>query len=82
LVKSVKFFQTRYPNTPVGGILLSGFSAVVPQFGDYVTAKTGISSSVANPWQRVRVAQADQQRLAGIASEFAAVIGLAERRNS
>ncbi len=82
LVKSIKFFQTRYPNTPVGGILLSGFSAVVPQFGDYVAAKTGIAASVANPWQRVKVAQADQQRLAGIASEFAAVIGLAERRNS
>ncbi|TAL14020.1 type IV pilus assembly protein PilM [Patescibacteria group bacterium] len=81
LVKSIKFFQTRYPNTPVGGILLSGFAAIVPQFGDYVTAKTGISSSVANPWQRVKVAQADQQRLAGIASEFASVIGLAQRRN-
>ena len=82
LVKSIKFFQTRYPNTPVGGILLSGFSAVVPQFGEYVTAKTGVPSSVANPWQRVKVAQEDQQRLAGIASEFAAVIGLAQRRNS
>ena len=49
LVKSIKFFQTRYPNTPVGGILLSGFSAIVPQFGEYVTAKTGVPSSVANP---------------------------------
>ena len=81
LVKSIKFFQTRYPNTPVGGILLSGFAAVVPQFGDYVTAKTGIPSAVANPWQKVRVAQADQQQLGTIASEFATVIGLAQRRN-
>ena len=81
LVKSIKFFQTRYPNTPVGGILLSGFAAIVPQFGEYVTAKTGIPSSVANPWQKVRVAQADQQQLGSIASEFATVIGLAERRN-
>ncbi len=81
LVKSIKFFQTRYPNTPVGGILLSGFGAVVPQFGEYVTAKTGVPSSVANPWQRVRVAQADQQKLGTIASEFATVIGLAQRRN-
>jgi len=81
LIKSVKFFQTRYPNTPVGGILLSGFSAVVPQFGDYIAAKTGIASSVANPWQRVRVAQSDQQQLGSIASEFATVIGLAQRKN-
>jgi len=81
LVKSIKFFQTRYPNTPVGGILLSGFAAIVPRFGEYVTAKTGVASSVANPWQRVRVAQSDQQQLSSIASEFATVIGLAQRKN-
>jgi len=81
LVKSIKFFQTRYPNTPVGGILLSGFAAIVPQFGDYVTAKTGVASTIANPWQKVRVAQSDQQQLSAIASEFATVIGLAQRKN-
>jgi len=81
LDKSIKFFQTRYPNTPVGGILLSGFSAIVPQFGEYITAKTGVPSSIANPWQRVRVSGSDQQQLASIASEFATVIGLAQRRN-
>lgn len=81
LVKSVKFFQTRYPNTPVGGILLSGFAAIVPQFGEYLASKTGISVSVANPWQSVNVSQSDQQQLGSIASEFAAVIGLAQRRN-
>lgn len=81
LVKSVKFFQTHYPNAPVGGILLSGFSAVVPQFGEYIASKTGIPVSIANPWQRVHVAQSDQQQLGAIASEFATVIGLAERRN-
>jgi len=81
LVKSIKFFQTRYPNTSVGGILLSGFSAIVPQFGDYITAKTGVASSIANPWQKVRVSQTDQQQLGSIAYEFATVIGLAQRNN-
>ena len=81
LTKSIKFFQTRYPTTPVSGILLSGFSAVVPQFGAYVAAKTGIQAAQANPWQRVNVSQGDQQQLAPIASEFATVIGLAQRRN-
>lgn len=81
LVKSIKFFQTRYPNTPVGGILLSGFAATVPQFGDYIAAKTGVVSMVANPWQKVRVSPSDQQQLGSIASEFAMVIGLAQRRN-
>ncbi len=81
LTKSIKFFQTRYPNTPVGGIMLSGFGAVVPQFGAYVSSKTGIPSAMANPWQRVKVSQADQQQLMSVAAEFATVIGLAQRRN-
>ena len=81
LTKSVKFFQTRYPSTPVGGILLSGYAAIVPLFGDYVTAKTGVPSVIANPWQKVRVSQDDQQQLMTVASEFATVIGLAQRRN-
>ena len=81
LIKSIKFFQTRYPNTPVGGILLSGFAAILPQFGEYLSAKTNVKSSVANPWQRVHVSQADQQQLASVASEFTTVIGLAQRKS-
>jgi len=81
LTKSIKFFQTRYPNTPVGGILLAGYGSVVPGFSEYVSSKTGVASSMANPWQRVRVTQADQQQLTTVASEFAAAIGLAQRVN-
>lgn len=81
LVKSIKFFQTRYPNTPVGGILLSGYASIVPKFGEYVTAKTSVNSSPSNPWQKVRVQQTDQQQLATIATEFAVAVGLAERSN-
>src|SRR5690606_23540415 len=60
LIKSVKFFQTRYPNTPVSGIMFSGFAAVIPNFGEYIAAKTSIQTSLANPWQRVRVNQSEQ----------------------
>ncbi|MEO7904763.1 MAG: type IV pilus assembly protein PilM [Candidatus Saccharimonadales bacterium] len=81
LIKSIKFFQTRYPSTPVGGILLSGYASVVPKFGEYVTAKTGIASVQANPWQKVSVNQGDQQQLSAIATEFAAAVGLAQRSN-
>lgn len=81
LTKSIKFFQTRYPNTPVGGILLAGYGAVVPGFAEYVSSKTGVASSMANPWQKVRVTQADQQQLTTVASEFASAIGLAQRVN-
>jgi len=82
LIKSIKFFQTRYPNISVGGIFLSGFSAVMPKFGDYITLKTGIRSSVADPWRKVKVPQAYRQQLSSVACEFTTVLGLAERRNS
>ncbi|MFZ1250355.1 MAG: type IV pilus assembly protein PilM [Candidatus Microsaccharimonas sp.] len=81
LIKSIKFFQTRYPNAPISGILLSGFSAVIPGFGQFTSERTSVPSAIANPWQNVRVSQSDQQQLAPIASEFAIVIGLAQRRN-
>lgn len=79
LTKSIKFFQTRYPNTPVGGIFLSGFGMVIPKFADYVSAKTGLKSDAANPWQKVRMSQQDQQQLAAISTEFATAVGLAQR---
>lgn len=82
LTKSIKFFQTRYPNTPVGGIFLSGYGMTIPKFAEYVTAKTGIQSQGANPWQKVRMNQNDQQQLSAIATEYATAVGLAQRENN
>ncbi len=81
LVKSVKFFQTRYPNNPVVGSMLSGYAAVVPGFAEYVSSKTGIQAAMANPWQRVTVAQSDQQQLMPVASQYSTAVGLAQRKN-
>lgn len=81
LTKSIKFFQTRYPNTPVGGILVAGYAASTPRFGEYVAAKTGVQVEAANPWQKVRVDQTSQQQLLPIMHEFATVVGLAQRSN-
>jgi len=82
LTKSLKFFQTRYPNSAVGGVLVGGFAAAVPQFCDYIGAKTGLQAAVANPWQKVQVSQADQQQLLPVANEFSTAVGLAQRSNS
>lgn len=79
LVKSIKFFQTRYPNLAVGGILLAGFGAAIPAMDSYVSTKTSVTAVQANPWQSVSVSQADQQQLAPITMEFATAVGLAQR---
>lgn len=81
ITKSVKFFQTRYPNVPISAMLLSGFAAIIPMLSDYVGSKTGIQAMIANPWQGVRLTDSDQQQLAAVASEFTIAIGLAKRSN-
>ena len=82
LGKSVRFFQTKYPQIKVGGIILSGFAGAIPFMSEYIEAKTGVSASQGNPWQLVRVTPDQQQALSQVASEFAVAIGLAERVNN
>jgi type IV pilus assembly protein PilM len=81
LTKSIRFFQTKYLNGKVGGIILSGYASVIPLFSEYVEAKTNIPTMNGNPWQFVRTTPAQQRALAPVASEFAVAIGLSERNN-
>lgn len=82
LSKSIRFFQTKYPSIKTGGIILSGFAGSIPFMSEYIEAKTGVSTAQGNPWQLVRVTPQQQQALVQVASEFAVVIGLAERTNN
>ena len=81
LAKSVRFFQTKYLGGKVGGIVLSGYSSVIPLFAEFIEAKTGVPTMKGNPWQFVRTSSAQQQALMSVASEFAVAIGLSERSN-
>lgn len=81
LSKSVRFFQTKYAQVPVIGIVLSGFAGVIPFIAEYMEAKTNIQTVQGNPWQLVQVTPEQQQALMSVASEFAVAIGLAERSN-
>ena len=81
LTKSVRFFQTKYLNGKVGGIVLTGYASMIPLFSEYIEARTNIPTMNGNPWQAVRTTPEQQQILAPVASEFAVVIGLSERSN-
>ena len=81
LTKSVRFFQTKYLNGKVGGIVLSGYASRIPLFSEYIEARTNIPTMNGDPWQSVRTTREQQQALAPVASEFAVVIGLSERSN-
>lgn len=79
--KTIKFFQTRYASLAVGEISLVGYASTIPSLNQYVATKTGIKTSIANPWQFVAVPAGDQN-LATVASEFAVAVGLAQRGGS
>jgi type IV pilus assembly protein PilM len=80
VTKSIKFFQTRYPSVAIGGVLLTGYASTVPGLGEYISAKTALNAVVADPWRKVSIPSGDQ-KLLSISSEFATVVGLAERSN-
>lgn len=78
LLKSIKFFQTKYPSIVVSQIVLVGYASTIPQMPEYIAAKTGIQASAANPWQFVSV-PSNNQDLAANTAEFAVAVGLAQR---
>lgn len=82
LTKSTKFFQTRYPNMAIGGMVLSGFTAVIPMFGDTLGQKINIRPEIGSPWRQVRVSEQTKQQLAPVSTEFATVVGLAMRSDA
>lgn len=79
LIKSIKFFQTRYESIPVSGVVLSGFAAVVPQLINYLANKTGVPAQIADPWHDISMNETTRTQLAPVSTEFATVIGLAKR---
>lgn len=79
LIKSVKFFQTKYPNVPVESMLLSGYATTIPAFSEYLSTKLGIPVQLATPWQKVRVSSSAQSTLQPISTQFAVVVGLAQK---
>jgi len=81
LTKSIRFFQTKYANIKVGGIILSSYAARIPLISEYIEAKTGVPTAWGNPWQYVRVTPEQQNILSSVASDFGVAIGLSERTN-
>lgn len=81
LGKSVRFFQTKYINGKVGGIVLTGYAGVIPLLAEFIESKINIPTAKGNPWQFVRTTKDQQQALMPVASEFAVAIGLSERSN-
>jgi type IV pilus assembly protein PilM len=77
--KSVKFFNTRYPNIKLERLIVSGGAAVIPEFPLYIANRFGLNVEIGNAWRNVAFSSDRQNELAALANQFGVAAGLAER---
>lgn len=79
VIKSIKFFQSKYATESIATIHLSGYAGVIPMLAEYIGAKTELSTEVTSPWRKVAVSESLKQTILATEFEFATAIGLAQR---
>jgi Tfp pilus assembly PilM family ATPase len=77
--KSIKFFQTRYPNKKLERIIMTGGASSLPEFPLYIANKFGIPVEIGNAWRNVSYPVDQQNDLLAISNQFGVAAGLAER---
>jgi len=77
--KSIKFFNTRYPNNKLEKIVLTGGASVLPEFPLMIANKFGVGVEIGNSWRNVAYPTDKQNELLTISNKFAVAVGLAER---
>lgn len=77
--KSIKFYNTRYPNAPLEKIIVTGGASVLPEFPIYIANKFGLNVEIGNAWKNVTFPESRQNDLMAISSRFGVAVGLAER---
>ncbi len=82
LNKSLKFFQTRYPQLHVSQIIISGYAAMTPMMNQYIANYTNTKTMIGSPWNDVVLTPDQQNALMANGAEFAVAVGLAQRGNN
>ncbi|MEO5627577.1 MAG: type IV pilus assembly protein PilM [Candidatus Saccharimonadales bacterium] len=77
--KSIKFFQTRYPNK-IERIIVTGGASTLPEFPSYIANKFGLSVEIGNAWRNTAFPSDRQNELMAISNNFGVAVGLAERQ--
>lgn len=78
--KSIKFFNGRYQNTSLSGIVTSGVAVLLPGLHQYLSAAAGnIPVQGGNSWQNVSYSNSAHEQLMGVNHQFAVAVGLAQR---
>jgi len=77
--KSIKFFQTRYPDNKLERIIVTGGASAIPEFPLYLANKFGMNVEIGNAWRNVAFAAERQNELLAVSNQFSVAVGLAER---
>jgi type IV pilus assembly protein PilM len=77
--KSIKFFQTRYTETPIQRLVVTGGASVLPEFPLYLANKFGLNVEIGNAWRNVQFSADRQNELSALSNQFGVAVGLAER---
>lgn len=77
--KSIKFITTRYPNTKLDRIIVTGGASALPEFPLYIANKFGVSVEIGNAWRNISFPADRQNELLAISNHFGVAAGLAER---
>lgn len=77
--KSIKFATTRYANTKLERVFVTGGGATLPGFPEYLAEKTKLAVKVGDVWRNVSYPSDRQADLVAVGSGFAVAVGLAER---
>jgi len=77
--KSIKFFQTRYPENKLEKVIVTGGASTIPEFPLYLANKFGLSVEIGNAWRNVSFAPERQNELLAVSNQFSVAVGLAER---
>jgi type IV pilus assembly protein PilM len=77
--KSIKFVTTRYADTKLERIIVTGGASAIPEFPLYIANKFAINVEIGNAWRNVSFPSSRQNELLAVSNHFAVAAGLAER---
>ena len=77
--KSIKFIQTRYANTKVEYLIVTGGASVIPEFPLFLANRFALNVEIGNAWRNVAFPRDRQNELMAISNQFGVAVGLAER---
>lgn len=77
--KSIKFFQSRYSDTKINRMIVTGGASALPEFPLYLANKFGLEVEIGNAWRNVSFSPERQNELLAVSNHFGVAAGLAER---